>query len=97
MPRYFFTVHDGRAIPDPDGTELPDIYAAQGQAIEMAGEILREMGAEFWRDTEWRMEVAGERGGVLFVLRFSAEELLPPLLPADGKPSPGPADDAGPS
>jgi len=32
------------------------------------------MGAKFWNSTEWRLEVADERGWALFVLRFSAEE-----------------------
>ena len=77
MPRFFFHVRDGYDEPDTDGTELPDIYTAQGQAIQMAGELLREMGAKFWDGTEWSMTVANERGEVLFVLRFSAEERTP--------------------
>jgi hypothetical protein len=28
---------------DEDGTELPDFYAAQSEAIRMSGEILRDM------------------------------------------------------
>lgn len=45
MPRYFFHVTDGYSIRDAEGTELPDIYAAQDQAIRTSGEILRDMGA----------------------------------------------------
>ena len=48
MPRYFFHVQDGSSSPDTDGTELPDIYTAQAQAIRTSGEILRDMGAKFW-------------------------------------------------
>jgi hypothetical protein len=44
------------------------------------------MGAKFWNGTEWSLEVADERGCVLFVLRFSAEER--PTLP-DAPPIPG--------
>lgn len=44
MPRYFFHVTDGYSIRDAEGTELPDIYAAQDQAIRTSGEILRDMG-----------------------------------------------------
>ncbi len=40
----------------------------------MSGQILRDMGAKFWNGTEWRLEVADERGDTLFVLNFSAEE-----------------------
>jgi hypothetical protein len=74
MPRYFFHVIDGYTARDTDGTDLPDIYAAQEQAIHMSGEILRDMGGKFWNGTEWKLEVADEYGQILFVLRFSAEE-----------------------
>ena len=74
MPRYFFHLYDGSSAPDQDGTELPDIYTAQAQAIRTSGEILRDMGAKFWDGTDWRLEVADARGQILFILRFSAEE-----------------------
>jgi hypothetical protein len=74
MPRYFFHVQDSSLSLDEDGTEFPDIYTAQAEAIRTSGEILRDMGARFWDGTEWRLEVADERGRVLFILRFSAEE-----------------------
>lgn len=74
MPRYFFHVRDGRNLDDQTGTEFPDIYAAQSEAIRYSGELLKDMGARFWNATEWRLEVTDENGTVLFVLRFSAEE-----------------------
>ncbi len=74
MPRYFFHVTDGYSERDTEGTELPDIYAAQHQAVRTSGELLRDMGGKFWDGTEWKLEVADERGQVLFALRFSAEE-----------------------
>jgi len=88
MPRYFFHVYDGSSSPDTDGTELPDICTAQAVAIRTSGEILRDMGAKFWDGTAWRLEVAGERGQILFVLRFSAEERLvvTDKLPDSGVP-----------
>ncbi len=76
MPRYFFHVQDGYSTSDTEGTELPDIYAAQHMAIRASGEILRDMGATFWNGTEWKLEVADEHGQILFVLRFSAEDRL---------------------
>jgi hypothetical protein len=85
VPRYFFDVHDGTDVRDLDGTELPDMYIAQAEAIRMSGEILREMGANFWDGTEWRLEVTDESGKVLFVLRFSAEE-RPLVDPSSSNP-----------
>ena len=77
MPRFFFHVRDGAEEPDSDGTELPDTCAARGQAIQMAGEILRDMGGKPWDGTEWGVTVANENGEVLFLLRFSVEECTP--------------------
>ena len=57
MPRYFFNIRDGHTAPDTEGTELPDIYTAQAEAIAMSGEILRDMGADLWNGSEWRLEV----------------------------------------
>ena len=62
MPRYFFHVYDGYSSTDDEGTELPDIYTAQAEAIRMSGEILRDMGAKFWNGTEWSLEVADGAG-----------------------------------
>ena len=76
MPRYFFNVYDGYSSLDQDGTELPDIHTAQSEAIRLSGEILREEGGRFWNNTEWRLEVTDASGTVLFVLRFSAHEVL---------------------
>lgn len=89
VTRYFFNILDGTATRDLDGTDLPDIYVAQAEAIRLAGEILRDMGGRFWNDAEWRLEVSDESGQVLFVLRFSAEERLP-------KPVPRPSSETGP-
>lgn len=70
MPRYFFHVSDGDLSHDIEGTEFTDIHVAQSQAIRMSGDILRDMGARFWDGTEWKLEVADERGEVLFALRL---------------------------
>jgi hypothetical protein len=74
MPRYFFHVDDGFSTKDTEGTELPDIYAAQEEAIRLSGELLREMGGKFWNGTAWSLTVADETASVLFRLRFSADE-----------------------
>ncbi len=75
MPRYFFDIQqDGRSDPDDLGTELPDIYAVQHEAVRASGEMLRDMGAKFWDVSAWAMEVRDEQQRLLFTLRFSAEE-----------------------
>jgi hypothetical protein len=74
MPRFFFHVHDGTSIRDDEGTDLPDIFAAQEEAIRLSGALLGEMGGKFWNGTEWSLEVTDEAGRLLFTLRFVAEE-----------------------
>ena len=86
MPRYFFHVYDGYSDLDDTGTELPDIYTAQAEAVRLSGEVIRDMDAKFWNGTQWRLEVADGRGNVLFILRFSAEEPLLPTTPPGIEP-----------
>lgn len=75
MPRYFFHIFDGVPKPDLEGYEYPDIYVAQAEAIRMSGEIMRDLGSQFWDGSEWRLEVTDADGRKLFSIRFSAEEM----------------------
>ena len=75
MPRYYFHVYDGQPSPDLEGTECADMYVAQAEAVRMAGEIMRDLGAKFWDGSDWRLEVTDAEGRKLFVVRFSAEEI----------------------
>src|SRR5690348_8784452 len=72
MPRYFFHVHDGAAIRDEEGTQLPDSIAARTEAVKLSAALLAERAEAFWNDDEWSLEVADETGLVLFSLTFYA-------------------------
>lgn len=74
MTRFFFHVHDGRSFPDPEGTELSDIFEAQAEAARLSGELLREIGREFWERGLWKMDVTDHTGLALFTLTFTAVE-----------------------
>ena len=74
MPRFFFHVEDGFSTRDNEGTELPDIFTAQEEAIRLSGELLRELGAQFWNGTAWRLTITDETQRVLLILRFSADK-----------------------
>lgn len=88
MPRFYFNVVDHGSAPDREGMELADASVARIEAVRLAGEMLRHMGARHWDGTAWRLEVADARGAVLFVLRVSAEEHP---APAGSPPEPGAA------
>ena len=74
MPRYFFHVTDGAYEPDEVGTELPDIYAAQAEAVRASAGMLRDVGSRFWNVAEWTMVVSDDAQRPLFTLRVSGEE-----------------------
>jgi|tagenome__1003787_1003787.scaffolds.fasta_scaffold18843817_2 hypothetical protein len=71
MPRYFFHVHDGKERPDRDGIEMADPREARAQAVVACGEALRDLDGAFWKNGEWRMQVADEKGATVCVLTFS--------------------------
>lgn len=74
VPRYFFNVRDGVYSPDEDGSDLPDIYSAQAEAIKLCGALIRELGAKFWDHGEWQLEVCDVDQTPLFTLTLAATE-----------------------
>jgi hypothetical protein len=41
MPRYYFSLANGRVFNDVDGLELPDLVAARAEAIGFARDLMR--------------------------------------------------------
>ena len=70
MGRYFFHLHDGVDMPDPEGTVLPGSKEAKAQAFATAGEIAREKTEESL--DELRMTVVDEAGQTICTLTFKA-------------------------
>jgi len=74
VPRYFFNVLDRSAEPDLEGSEFPDIYAAQVAAVRLCGEIIKEMDGKFWEDSTWGLTVTSHDNKLLLTFTFSVEE-----------------------
>ncbi|TXN00475.1 hypothetical protein FV242_21795 [Methylobacterium sp. WL64] len=70
MPRFHFHVHDGRNLPDEEGTVLRDAQVASFQAIRFAGEILKDDADRVMSNGGWRLEVTDDAGLVLFQMGF---------------------------
>jgi hypothetical protein len=70
MPRYYFSLTNGRLFNDVDGLELDDIRAARDEAIGFARDLMRmEPERRDWK--HWTVHVTdGERKPV-FDLSFS--------------------------
>jgi hypothetical protein len=77
VPRFHFNVRDGTNIPDPDGTELPDLKSARKEAVKLAGRLLLDEPDSFWEGSDWHVEVTDDRGVILFRLDFMATDAVP--------------------
>ena len=73
--RYVFHIRDGLNLPDHEGIELPHKAAVRTEAIRLAGATLADHAHDAWDGTEWRLRVVDPTGTVVFVLRFSADDL----------------------
>jgi hypothetical protein len=73
--RYYFNLTDGvELIPDTDGIELLDLFAAQIYAQKAIEELRQEdpRSAEEWRD--WRLEIVDARGNHLETIYLDARK-----------------------
>jgi hypothetical protein len=69
MPRYYFSLANGRPFDDVDGLELPDIEAARTEAIGFAGDLMRmEPERRDW--SQWIVRVTDEDRNQVFDLPF---------------------------
>lgn len=75
MVRYHFNVHDGSAIPDIEGTQLPTLGHAQREAVRLAGYLMMTQPKQFFTGTEWRVDVTNDHGDALFRVHFYAENV----------------------
>ena len=71
MPRFFFSLNNGRPYTDVDGLDLPHIEAARAEAIAFARDIMRlQPDRRDWSD--WIVEVTDGSAKPLFNMPFSA-------------------------
>jgi hypothetical protein len=71
MPRYYFSIANGRSFNDVDGLELQDIAAARAEAIGFASDLMRmEPERRDWSD--WVVRVTDEGQKPVFDLPFLA-------------------------
>jgi hypothetical protein len=75
VQRYFFHVRDGITSRDETGFECAGVDELHAEALRAAGEILRELGPQFWDHRNWTMWVEDSSGSTVLTLDFSASEL----------------------
>ena len=74
MAIYFFHVRDGPPAPDDSEIELPNLEAARLHAAHLAGVLMADNAALFWRSADWTIEAMDEKGLILFSLLIPATE-----------------------
>ena len=70
MPRYYFSLTNGRTFNDTDGLELPDLAAARKEAIGFARDLIR-MKPERRDWSSWAVRVTDEAQRLVLDLSFS--------------------------
>jgi hypothetical protein len=70
MPLYRFVVDDGSSPPSADLFEFAGFQEAKSTAVNFATELLREKSVEPYAACDCRLEVAEERGPVLFTVEM---------------------------
>ena len=69
MPRYYFSLKNGRPFDDVDGLELPDIEAVRKEAVGFARDTMRlEPGRRDW--SSWFVCVTDEAQHAVLQLSF---------------------------
>ena len=71
MPVYHFHVGDEAIDPDHEGFELPDLAAAQREALALASFMIRHELGDFWIVRQWKMSVTDSGGNELFSLALT--------------------------
>lgn len=75
MPLFYFNVHDGADLPDPDGVDLPDLDAARQEAVRRTALVLAGNNTRLLSDADWRLDITDERGNVLYWIDVAAESV----------------------
>jgi hypothetical protein len=69
MPRYYFSVTNGRPFNDTDGLELPDLTAVREEALGFAQDLIRmELERRDW--SAWTVRVTDEAQTSVLDLSF---------------------------
>jgi len=73
---FYFNSENDHPDLDPDGIELPDIAAAQKEALQLLGRMLQDAeGGNLWQGKDWSVWVTNAprgKGHVFFKLQLSA-------------------------
>lgn len=70
MPRYYFSLKNGRPFDDVDGLELPDIAAVREEAVGFVRDMMR-MGPDRRDWSSWIVSVTDDENQCVLNVEFS--------------------------
>jgi hypothetical protein len=71
MPRFFFRARKGEdLLPDPEGTDLPDLAAARAEAVASFQQLAPERAHGGSLSDVQTLEISDEAGQVLAIVSF---------------------------
>jgi hypothetical protein len=72
VARYFFHLSGVIDIRDQEGSELPNLAAAQCEAVQLIAQTLCDQPKSFWDADHYRVTTTDETGLVLFTVEMIA-------------------------
>ncbi|MGA2289339.1 DUF6894 family protein [Bradyrhizobium sp.] len=75
MQTYSFSVKEGKFSNTPVTSRLPDLAAAQKEAIGLCADLMPDVLREVDSDCNWQIEVSDQAGTPVYRLRLVAEPL----------------------
>ena len=85
MSRFFFHIVDGQFVPDAIGIECATKVQVKTHAIQIAGEMIKELASAEWKANRLDLFVCDENNNTHLKLSFLAEDIsgaLDQLMPA---------------
>jgi hypothetical protein len=74
MDRYFFHVRDGHTSLDTVGSECASMNEVRAEALKATGEILKDLGPQFWDHSRWTMWVTDGSDATVLTLHLSVDQ-----------------------
>jgi hypothetical protein len=75
MQTYSFSIKEGKFSNSPVTSVLPDLAAAQQEAIGLCADLMPDVLRDIHSDCNWQIEVKDQAGTPVYRLRLVAEPL----------------------
>lgn len=74
MPRYRIELRTAERVWDSFRLERDDLKGLRSEMASFVGRLLQDHSEQLWEDQDWRIDVADDRGLILYVMHISATD-----------------------